>query len=86
MRGFLISGKYLKFYGHLNTALSVNIDDDLLIPTAPQPILVDHHRTVGVDTIDLLDRGQCVHLPRIMPHLVQWVQCGHCVSEMLSAL
>jgi len=37
MRGFLISGKCLTFYGYLNTALSVNIEDDPLIPTAPQP-------------------------------------------------
>jgi hypothetical protein len=43
MRGFLISGKHLKFYGHLNTALSVNIEDDPLIPTDPQPKSVHHH-------------------------------------------
>ena len=76
MRGFLISGKHLKFYGHLNTALSVNIEDDPLIPTDPQPKSVHHHPTVGVDTIDLLDRGHCVHRPRIMPNLVHSVHRG----------
>ena len=78
MRGFLISGKHLKFYGHLNTALSVNIEDDPLIPTDPQPKPVHHHRTVGVDTSDLLDRGLCVHRPRIMPQRVSSVHRGHC--------
>ena len=73
MRGFLISGKYLNFYGHLNTALSVNIEDDPLLPTDPQPKFVHHHRTVGFDTIDLHDRGHCVHLHRVMPNLVRLV-------------
>ena len=79
MRGFLISGKYLNFYGHLNTALSVNIEDDPLLPTDPQPKFVHHHRTVGFDTIDLHDRGHCVHLHRIMPNLVHLVHRGYCV-------
>ena len=60
MRGFLISGKCLTFYGYLNTALSVNIEDDPLLPTDPQPKFVHHHRTVGVDTMDLHDRGHSV--------------------------
>ena len=43
------------------------------------------NRTVVLDTIDLQDRGHCVHLPRIMPHLVHSVHRGHCVSGVLSS-
>jgi hypothetical protein len=46
------------------------------------PHLSKPRQRVGVDTMDLHDRGHCVHLHRVMPYLARSVHFGQCVQRI----
>ena len=65
-------GRYVGGLGFLSRNRGV-MENRLGVTFQKLPHLSKPRQRVGVDTIDLHDRGHCVHPPRIMPHLVHLV-------------